>query len=235
MTAFRCPASIRATRLQADLLLAKGRECFSELALPADVEAIWWPRFQKLAGAIIDWERSRADGVKRRAPEARATKLAVGASGVTLSGNADRVDLLPADMADILDYKTGSSPSKGQAHTLLAPQLALEGALLQRGAFRDLGSVEPADLAFVRLKPNGEVFRESILEHNRKAARLGGRPSPKTPGRGWRRLLDALRLATSSRLSSRALPFREDDIDGDYDHLARVFEWSAGGPGEPDE
>ena len=42
----------------------------------------------------------------------------------------------PAGMADILDYKTGSSPSKAQAHTLLAPQLALEGALLRRGAFQ---------------------------------------------------------------------------------------------------
>ena len=27
---------------------------------------------------------------------------------------------------------------------------------------------------------------------------------------------------------SRALPFREGDTDGDYDHLARVLEWSAG-------
>ena len=28
---------------------------------------------------------------------------------------------------------------------------------------------------------------------------------------------------------SRALPFREGETDGDYDHLARVLEWSAGG------
>jgi ATP-dependent helicase/nuclease subunit B len=28
---------------------------------------------------------------------------------------------------------------------------------------------------------------------------------------------------------SRALPFRETDLTGDYDHLARVLEWSAGG------
>ena len=29
---------------------------------------------------------------------------------------------------------------------------------------------------------------------------------------------------------SRAVPFREGDTDGDYDHLARVQEWSAVGP-----
>ncbi len=28
---------------------------------------------------------------------------------------------------------------------------------------------------------------------------------------------------------SRALPFKETDLTGDYDHLARVLEWSAGG------
>jgi ATP-dependent helicase/nuclease subunit B len=215
-----------------ELLLEKGRECFSELALPADVEAIWWPRFQKLAGAIIDWERTRSEPVKRRAPEARASKLVVGASGVTLSGYADRVDLLPAGMADILDYKTGSSPSKGQAHTLLAPQLALEGALLKRGAFHDLGSLQPADLAYIRLKANGEVLHESILEHNRKI-----RSAAELSEEAWERLEKLLLHYRDPQAGylSRALPFREDEVDGDYDHLARVLEWSAGGPGEPDE
>jgi ATP-dependent helicase/nuclease subunit B len=28
---------------------------------------------------------------------------------------------------------------------------------------------------------------------------------------------------------SRAVPFRDGDTDGDYDHLARVQEWSAVG------
>ena len=34
---------------------------------------------------------------------------------------------------------------------------------------------------------------------------------------------------------SRALPFREGEADGDYDHLARVPEWSAGGDGTDGE
>lgn len=208
------------------ILLEKGRECFAELALPADVEAIWWPRFANLAAGIIDWERQRADSVNSRRPEERAEKTTVGASGVTLSGYADRVDLLPAGMADILDYKTGSSPSKGQAHTLLAPQLALEGALLTRGAFRDLGGLQPADLAFVRLKPNGEVFHESILEHNRNA-----KSAAELSEEAWARLETLLihYRDPGTGYLSRALPFREGETDGDYDHLARVLEWSAGG------
>ncbi|NGN43769.1 double-strand break repair protein AddB [Mesorhizobium sp. CGMCC 1.15528] len=214
-----------------DVLLDAGRTCFTEAALPADVHAIWWPRFEKLAENIIAWERTRAPSVNTRHAEERAEKTAVGASAVTLSGYADRVDVLPAGMADILDYKTGSSPSKAQAHTLLAPQLALEGALLRRGAFRELGRLEPSQLAFVRFKPNGEVFEESILEYNRK---------PRTAGdlseEAWHRLEELLkhygRLETG--YLSRALPFREGETDGDYDHLARVLEWSAGGDSADD-
>jgi ATP-dependent helicase/nuclease subunit B len=207
-------------------LISAGRACFAEAALPADVEAVWWPRFEKLAANIIEWERTRADAVIRRHPEERAGKTVVGQSGVTLSGYADRVDLLAGGMADILDYKTGSSPSKAQAHTLLAPQLALEGALLTRGAFKDLGAREPSQLAFVRLKPNGEVFEESILEHNRQP-----RTATDLAEEAWARLEKLLihYADPTTGYLSRALPFREGETDGDYDHLARVLEWSAGG------
>ncbi|AZN97446.1 double-strand break repair protein AddB [Mesorhizobium sp. M9A.F.Ca.ET.002.03.1.2] len=207
-------------------LIAAGRACFAEAALPADVEAVWWPRFEKLAGGIVEWERGRADAVVRRHAEERAQKTGVGQSGVTLSGYADRVDLLAGGMADILDYKTGSSPSKAQAHTLLSPQLALEGALLRRGAFKGLGAREPSQLAFVRLKPNGEVFEESILEYNRKP-----RTAADLAEEAWARLEKLLNYYADPATGylSRALPFREGETDGDYDHLARVLEWSAGG------
>ncbi|MER9964529.1 double-strand break repair protein AddB [Mesorhizobium sp. M0045] len=209
-----------------DGLIAAGRSCFAEAALPADVEAVWWPRFEKLAAGIIEWERGRAAAVARRHAEERAEKTGVGRSGVTLSGYADRIDLLAGGMADILDYKTGSSPSKAQAHTLLAPQLALEGALLRRGAFKELGACEPSQLAFVRLRPNGEVFEESILEYNRKP-----RTAADLAEEAWARLEKLLihYADPATGYLSRALPFREGETDGDYDHLARVLEWSAGG------
>ncbi|RWE93106.1 MAG: double-strand break repair protein AddB, partial [Mesorhizobium sp.] len=210
-------------------LIEAGRLCFAEAKLPPDIEAIWWPRFEKLAENIIEWEHTRADAVARRYAEERADKTVVGRTGVTLSGYADRVDLLAGGMADILDYKTGSSPSKAQAHTLLSPQLALEGALLRRGAFRELGIREPSQLAFVRLKPNGEVFEESILEYNRKP-----RTANDLSEEAWARLERLLfhYADPTTGYLSRALPFREGEADGDYDHLARVLEWSAGGASE---
>lgn len=213
------------------VLIGIAAQAFDEYALPPDVRAVWWPRFLAMAPEIILWEGERSAGVLSRHAEAGARSIEVGATGVTLSGRADRIDLRPGDLGDILDYKTGSSPSKRQAHVLLAPQLALEGALLARGAFRDLGHKSPADLAYVRLRPNGKVDEESILE-----IRGSIRSARDLSEDAWSRL-DGLLTAYGDPdrgYLSRALPFREGDVDGDYDHLARVLEWSAGG-GEADE
>jgi ATP-dependent helicase/nuclease subunit B len=208
-----------------DALVGIGRAAFDALALPVDVEAVWWPRFLAMVPHILAFERERAPGIRSRHAEDRALRTEIGATGVTLSGYADRIDLRGDGSADILDYKTGTSPSKGQAHTLLAPQLALEGALLRRGAFVGAGAAEPADLAYVRLKASGEVVQESILEFKNER-RLAADLSEEA----WARLekLVAHYERPTTGYLSRALPFREGDTDGDYDHLARVLEWSAG-------
>ncbi len=209
-------------------LVEIGRQEFDKAALPLDIDAVWWPRFVEMAGHFIAWERGRPAGIKARLAEIRASRTEIGLTGVTLSGRADRIDVRVADMADIIDFKTGSSPSKAQAHTLLAPQLALEGALMMRGAFRDIGSQTPSELAYVRMKANGDVAEESILDYNRQI-----RSAVDLSDEAWMRLekLVSHYAAESTGYLSRALPFREGDVSGYYDHLARVLEWSAGGEG----
>jgi len=210
-------------------LLEIGREKFDACALPPDIDAVWWPRFARMAGKFVAWERARPAGTLRRIAEARAQATPVGATGATLSGRADRIDLRPAGMADILDFKTGASPSKAQAHTLLSPQLALEGALLMRGAFAEAGACAPSELAHVRMKANGDVVEESILEYDRQV-----KSAVELSTEAWARLERLLAHYGSETTGylSRALPFREGDVGGDYDHLARVLEWSAGGDGD---
>ena len=88
----------------------------------------------------------------------------------------------------------------------------------------------PSELSYVRLRPNGMVEEETILD-------VQGRPAKSAPQlaeEAWRRLEELLAAYREPErgYTSRALPFREGDTDGDYDHLARVLEWSAGGDGE---
>lgn len=126
--------------------------------------------------------------------------------GITLSGRADRIDLMRNGTAEIIDYKTGSTPSPRQAHVLLSPQLALEAALLVRGAFRELGSVRASDLTYVRLKAGGEVKPESILK-------IGRPPSEKTApalgewsGSGWRNCWPSIRSRKRLSFPCTAIP-----------------------------
>ena len=208
-----------------DHLLAMARIRFDEDRLPPDVDAVWWPRFALMAPNLIAWElSSRAHGTARNS-EAYAEKTPVGLSEVTLSGQADRIDVTREGLADILDYKTGSSPSKVQAHRLVSPQLPLEGALLMRGAFKGLGPLTPGELAYVRLKASGAVDEESIL-----AIQGSVRSAADLSEEAWKRLERLLLHYRNPETGylSRALPFREGDTDGHYDHLARVLEWSAG-------
>ena len=213
-------------------LLDAGRRLFAETKLPVDVETVWWPRFERTAHGIIGWERARAEGIAERHAEIRASAIEVGITGKLLSGRADRIDIRTDGRAEIIDYKTGSNPSKVQAHRLLAPQLALEAALLARGAFAELGQPQPAELCYVRLRANGSVEPESILKI--KDSEKTGQELAEEAWQRLERLLAWYDMELAGYLS-RALPFKEGDMEGDYDHLARVLEWSAGGDSEQGE
>ena len=190
--------------------------------------AVWWPRFERMIPSILDWERNRAAAIAVRHSEIRARGTPVDGTGATLSGRADRIDRLSSGVADILDYKTGSTPSKRQANMLLAPQLALEAALLSRGAFQEIGRAEPGDLAHIRLRANGSVEHESILKDGRTEIAAGALAEE-----AWQRLSNLIGFYENPATGylSRAIPLKEGETDGDYDHLARVLEWSAGGDG----
>lgn len=222
--AFTASGTAAGDRKAQDLLLQIARAEFDRLHLPPDVTALWWPCFLILAPRLLQWEASL--GQRTRLAEIAAKPVAINSTGVTLSGRADRIDLVGGDRADILDFKTGATPSIMQAAKLMAPQLALEGALLNRGAFADCGAKTPADLLYIRLTARGEVEPQSIL----KAA---GKTAAELAQEAWRQL-DALISHYHNPATgylSRALPPMVD-YEGDYDHLARVWEWSAGAAGE---
>lgn len=141
-----------------------------------------------------------------------------------LSGRADRIDVLKDGTAAIIDYKTGSSSSVKQATTLLAPQLPLEAALLARGAFKETGTLHASELAYERLLPSGEVKWEPVANNGGKlenAAALGEL--------AWEKLGHILRYYDNpdAAYKSHVLPAKAR-MGGDFDHLARVLEWSSG-------
>ncbi|WP_375706244.1 PD-(D/E)XK nuclease family protein, partial [Bartonella sp. AA2SXKL] len=100
-----------------NVLLAIGRKEFDKFNFPPDIEAIWWNIFDNLAPRLIQWEQSL--GPRERNAEVVSQKIPIGTTGVTLSGRADRLDVLPDKTVEILDFKTGTPPSSKQVRDLL--------------------------------------------------------------------------------------------------------------------
>jgi ATP-dependent helicase/nuclease subunit B len=197
---------------------------FEEQEYPSEVLAMWQPRFDELVESIVQIERLRGDDIKASHTEISAVKTPIPDSIVTLSGRADRIDERHDGSVDILDYKTGAAPTAAQARALIDPQLALEAALAEKGAFKDVPPASVNDLAYYRLKSKGELKLDSLV-----FAKTGV-PADELAEKSWRELtrLVAYFAEPRAKYASHVLPPR---VEGDYDHLARVLEWSAGSDG----
>jgi ATP-dependent helicase/nuclease subunit B len=146
-------------------------------------------------------------------------KIDVPAGSFILSGRADRIDELPDGRAAIIDYKTGAPPTDAQVG-VFAPQLPLEGAILERGGFEGIGALLPAQLVYIRFS-GGDVPGETrIVKCD------AGQLTAETHANLVRLITEFDREETA--YVSRVAPFRADAA-GDYDHLARVREWSLSG------
>ena len=202
--------------------------------LPDHVALIWRMQFNKIAGAFIRWESPRSGEITARHTECYA-RMVLESCGVMLTGVADRIDIRTSGEAEILDYKTGTLPSRKQAWTLLDPQLPLEAAALRAGAFSGVAPLQPASLAYVRLRPEDQLKVDRIeggvqnQEEEKSADDLATE--------SIERLSDLVTALAAGRVgfASQVIPESAAGYGHDYDHLARVREWSSSDAGDGGE
>jgi ATP-dependent helicase/nuclease subunit B len=196
-------------------------EVLHEHQTPRATLAVWRPRFLNAAKWFVDLERERRPDIVESFVEVTGSWAFKGPAGeFVLTGKADRIDRLRTGGGAIIDYKTGAPPSSIQVTEHLAPQLPLEGAMLANGGFREIGPLSPEQLLYIKVTgaaTPGEckpVKADAVQLSQEAAERLTLRVAEfDNQGTGY---------------ESRVAPFRSD-IAGDYDHLARVREWSVTG------
>lgn len=189
--------------------------------LPSATLALWRPRFLRAANWFISEERQRREAIAESYAEVRGKLVLKGPAGeFTLHGIADRIDRLRDGTAAILDYKTGEAPSAKQVKTHLSPQLSLEGAMLKEGGFKNVPPLVPSELTYVQISGAAKAGEFKTVAAD--AAVLAAEALERLIGRV------ALFDEASTGYASRVAPVRVDS-DGDYDHLARVKEWSLSG------
>lgn len=197
-----------------------------------EVVALWRPRLQAIAAWWLAEEAARDREVAERHAEVSGKlPLTIDGAVFTLTGRADRIDLLTDGTAAVLDYKTGQPPSEKMVQSLLAPQLALEAAMVREGAF-DGERVGPfkgrdlAEMAYVHLTGGR---KGGAWERRGKAEKDGRGPDDLATAalEELSKLVRFFRLSSTGYTSRPRVQFEAARV-GDYDHLARVAEWAAG-------
>ena len=215
-------------------LLARGLRAFEriERAFP-QIHAVWWPRFERLAGAFVDWEEERRPSIARvHAERSGAMPIALSDGSLfTLRARADRIEERIDGTFAVIDFKTGQPPGIREVFAGFSPQLTLEAVMLMEGAF--------AGLPAAALTPD-------LLYVHTSGGKRPLRPRPLEPGRGEERslseivahhrhrfieLIEGFALGRTPYMSRPFPKFARRFSE--YDHLARVKEWTlANAPGE---
>ncbi len=208
------------------LLLALAQGTFAPFLTDPDFRAFRWARLEDGLRQMLRFERRRRDVVTEIHVEEKGEWRFPLDDGTEfrLTAVADRIEVDAKGAAFVFDYKTGVPPTDKQVHVGFAPQLTLEAAMLEAGAFASVGRREVEKVAYVRVREGAEErwikpkdkmsFRELVEEHKKQLLALLNQfrePNCPYPSRPF--------VAFAAR-------------EGDYDHLARVKEWSREGGGE---
>ena len=201
-------------------LRAFAAEAFAEAMSDPVFETFRWPAILKTIDFFLRFDgrqRLSAREIKVEETGRLSIPLADG-SPFTLIARADRIDWLDDGSAVLVDYKTGQPPGLQEVLVGFAPQLTLEAAMLREGGF---GTPHQGAVRATYLKLGGKDGGSE------REVKFDTEPFEQVVDRhfaGLHRLLSSFR-APQVGYPSRPFP-KYARTYGDFDHLARVREWS---------
>ncbi len=196
----------------------RDRDAFMQIARAYLTRDCPWPaiRAQWLARLDRTIDQFLADETERQATAIKHLVELKGQSvlaniGMTLTCKADRIDVTDDNAVIIYDYKTGVVPT-GPQQEKFDKQLLVEAAMVEKGAFRDLGTQHVKSAAFIGVNAAMKV----------QPAPLEKQPTDQV----WADLETLFQnwLNPDRGYTARLALFSKSDISA-YDHLARFGEW----------
>lgn len=191
-------------------LTALTREVLQGAVPWAEARILWLARMIRSAPEVVAGEVSRRKLAQPATYEVRG-RAVMSEPGFVLTARADRIDIDANGNALIYDYKTGamSSPEQQKSFDL---QLLLQAAMAERAAFEGLDPRHVVRAAFIGLGSNTKEVDAPLTDM----------PTHEV----WARFSTLIQryLDETQPFTSRRAMFKTD-MEGDYDHLARLGEW----------
>jgi len=189
-------------------------------------------REQALAGEAGAWiaemeMRRRAGGAQVIVEQGGEARFAIPRGDFIVTAKADRIELTPDGVAHVLDFKTGPEPSRKMVEAGFSPQLTLTAAIIARGGFASLGPRPAGDLVYIRITGRDPAGKEVVS----MAAGAESQDGAERAFAGLQALI-ARYEDPAHPYRSRTAPQFVKTYASDYDHLARVYEWSTSGEGD---
>ena len=188
-----------------------------EIAQP-DLRRIWRARIDRFGAWFLDQEdQRRAGGDPVRLEAAGSLKLDLPGGPFEITAKADRIDRLHDGQAAIYDYKSGDPPTNKQIERGFNHQLHVQAAILKAGGFDEIQAMQAEIGAYLGLTGSGSGGKETVVEglSDQVAQHMDN----------LRALLE--RFERDAPYVSHSRP-EKTDFEGDYDHLARLGEWTLG-------
>lgn len=186
--------------------------------------ALQRPLFPLLAREFVAFEAERrADRPRLLIEQSGELMINLPRGPFTLTAKADRVEVHDRGV-DVVDFKTGQPPSPKAVIAGFYPQLTLTAAILKYGTFGGFEDVHRAkglgELVYVRL---GQDVVKPRLVHDKKNPLTADEMADRALSRLKTRLTQ-YENPKQGYLSWRAPQYRMER-GGDYDQLARLYEW----------
>lgn len=200
--------------------LTTAREVLDQLCPWPTARLMWMGQVQRNLTDIIQAETARAALADEVTSETKG-HIEIPQTGVTVTGRADRIDVLSDGRVMIYDYKTGAAPSVKQ-QLVFDKQLLIEAAMLEQGAFPEIGPSPVAGAAYLRIGAKIETI----------SAPLDKAPTHLI----WEELQAFLyRWMQPDQGYTARMAAEKDSVARDYDGLSRYGEWSISDRATPED
>lgn len=196
--------------------LIQAKKIFFKYFPNPELELIWWPKFENIFTSFVSHE-SEFKGFDNKVELPVKLILNTDYNQITINGKIDRI-LIQNNLATIIDYKTGYSPTKNEVISGSEPQLTIAALTLKND--KNFSNLAIANLEYWKLSFSKENEYYKIFKNQQE--------------------LELAIIATESMLKNLFNYFFDHkklngyiacyDLkqyqENDYKYLARIDEWN---------